>query len=295
MQDALLKGMREKLRRHPIACYLAVTYAVTWSAWFGLAMTGHVVTLGLSPIYLLGLLGPLAGAIVATALVDGTTGLRDLGTRMLRVRVGLQWWGVAIGVPLAVAGATYVLLVAYAVFLLAPIDLPNAHTFGMFVGYPITNPVVLVVLLFAINGVGEEAGWRGFLLPTLQRRWSPLTASLLVAVAWVLWHAPAFLINANYRAMPVAMLPLFFTGIVCGSLFLTWLYNRGRQSIALVAAWHALYNLLSGSVAATGVLAAVESMTVMAIAVVLIVRELHATQRERRGRPAHHVMSQGSA
>lgn len=285
--------MRETLRRHCIVLYLAVTFAVTWSAWLGLAASGHVVAVGFSPIYLLGLLGPLTGAVATTAIVHGTHGLRELGARMVRIRVGLSWWGAAIALPLALAAATYLVLLASSMFLLAPVELPTASAFGKFVGYPVTNPLALTIFLFAINGLGEETGWRGFLLSELQRRWSPLKASGLVAIAWGLWHVPAFLINANYRAMPTSLLPMFFVGLACGSVVLTWLYNRGRQSIALVAAWHAIYNLLSGSVAASGALAAVESTAVIAIAIVLVVRELRAAHCDRHHRPARHVLAPG--
>lgn len=250
---------------------------------------------GFSPLYLLGLLGPLVGALVTTAVVDGREGLRELLARMSRVRIGLRWWAVALGTPIAVAAITYVVLVAYSVFLLAPVALPTSVAFGKFVGFPITNWIALCAMLILVNGFGEETGWRGFLLPAMQRRWSPLTASLIVAAIWALWHAPAFLVNTNYRAMSIAMLPMFFVGLVCGSLFLTWLYNRGRQSIALVAVWHGVFNLLSGTVAARGSLAATETAAVMAIAIVLLVRELRAVQRERHGRPAIHVMASGAA
>ena len=282
--------MREILRRHRVACFVGVTFGVTWSAWLGLAVAGHTVGAGFSPLYLLGLLGPLIGAVVTTAAIDGRVGMLRLLRRAVRLRVGLRWWGVGLGMPIAVAAATYVMVVSYSVFLLAPVALPAASAFGEFVGFPITNWVALCAMLIAVNGFGEETGWRGFLLPEMQRRWSPLTASLIIAVVWAVWHAPAFLVNDNYRAMPIAMLPMFFAGLVCGSLFLTWLYNRGRQSIALVAVWHGVFNLLTGTVAARGVLAATETTAVMVVAIVLLARELRATQRERRGRPATHVM-----
>jgi membrane protease YdiL (CAAX protease family) len=287
--------MRERLRRHRIACYVTITFAVTWTAWLVLAVGGTVVSAGFSPLYLLGLLGPLIGAVVTTAIVDGRAGLRDLVSRTTRLRVGLRWWAVAIGLPLAIAAATYVVLVAYSVFLLAPVELPTPRGFGQFVGFPVTNAIVLAILLIAINGLGEESGWRGFLLPALQRRWSPLTASLIVAGVWALWHVPAFVVNENYRAMPAAMLPMFFVGLACGSVFLTWLYNRGRRSIALVATWHGLFNFTTGTVAARGGLAAVETSVVLAIAGVLLVRELRAIRRERHGLDARHVMSAEAA
>ncbi len=280
--------MRELLRRHRVACFLAITFAVSWSAWL---LAGRAETGVFSPLYLIGLLGPLVGAIVTTAIVDGRDGVEGLLGRMLRVRVGLRWWAVAIGLPLAVAAVGYVIVVAYSMFLLAPVTLPSVRAFGQFVGYPATNVLALAVMLIAINGFGEETGWRGFLLPTLERRWSPLRASLIVGGVWALWHVPAFAVNASYRAMPLAMLPIFFIGIVCGSLVLAWLYHRGRGSIALVAVWHGLFDLMSGTVAARGALAAIETTTVIVIALVLVSREVFAIELDRHGHHGHHVLS----
>ena len=277
------------LRRHPIACYLAITFAVTWGAWLPLAITGRGVTIGFSPIYLLGLVGPGIGAVVTTAIVAGTAGLRALGARMLRVRTGTQWWSIALGLPLAVAIAIGALALLIATFGIA--SLHRWADFGAFNGFGVTSPLVLWLALVIVNGFGEETGWRGYLLPHLQRRWSPLVSSLIVGAVWCAWHVPAFFITETYRQMPPAMIPMFFLGVMSGSVFLTWLYNRGRSSILLVAVWHGTYNWLSGSVGARGALAAIESTAVMALAVIVVIQELVAIRREHRGQAAAHAMA----
>lgn len=271
--------------------FLIITYLVTWGAWFALAATGRRVAPGFEPLYALGLLGPLVGALVTTALADGRAGLRDLAARMVRMRVGLRWWLVAIGLPAAVYGVAYVMLVAYSVLLLAPVALPTWTSLGTFNGFPITNAAALLTLLVVVNGFGEETGWRGFLLAALQRKHSPLVASLLVAACWAPWHIPAFLVADTFRMMPVAMVPVWLLGLVSGSIFLAWLYNRGRRSVAVVAMFHGTFNLLSGTVGARGAIAAVESMAVMIVAAVLVIQELRATRRERSGHCAQHVMA----
>jgi membrane protease YdiL (CAAX protease family) len=178
-------------------------------------------------------------------------------------------------------------------FLLAPVERPTLAGLGRFTGFPVTHVVVLALLLVVINGFGEETGWRGFLLPALERRFHPFGASIAVAAIWAAWHAPAFLINENYRAMPVVMLPMFFIGLVCGSVFLTWLHNRARQSIAVVAVWHGLFNVVTGTMAARTLLAPVETVAVTVIAAIIVVRELLARWRERHGQYADHVLAPG--
>jgi membrane protease YdiL (CAAX protease family) len=271
--------------------FLVVTYAVTWSAWIPLATAGRHVGVGFEPRYVLGLLGPLVGALVTTGVTQGPQGFRDLGARMIRVRTGLRWWGVALGLPVAVYLVTYLVLVAYSMFLLAPVAMPTRVTLGQFNGFPVTSAAALLVLLVFVGGLGEETGWRGVLLPQLQRRHSPLVASLLVAACWAPWHIPAFFVADTFRSMPVAMIPMWLLGLVAGSIFLAWLYNRGNRSVLLVAAFHGTFNLLSGTVGARGAIAAVESTAVMIVAAMLVIRELRASHQDRLGRISDHVMA----
>jgi membrane protease YdiL (CAAX protease family) len=44
----------------------------------------------------------------------------------------------------------------------------------------------VVAMFFAV--IGEEIGWRGYLLPMLQERFTPLVSSLEVGVIWGVWH-----------------------------------------------------------------------------------------------------------
>ena len=76
--------------------------------------------------------------------------------------------------------------------------------------------------------------WRGFALPLLQRRFSPLTAMLVVAVLWAGWHLPMFLVVNNFRSFSVGTVVGWLFGLTAGSIVLGWLYNRSGGSVALV-------------------------------------------------------------
>jgi len=274
--------MLARIRRHPIVCFVAVTYDVTWSLWIPLAF-GDGVTTGSSPAFVLGLFGPMIGAFATTAIASGRPGVRELFARMVRFRAG-RWWLIALALPVAIGGGA-----AAALWLVAPDELPAWRELGEFNGFPVASAFAMWAMLIA-TGYGEETGWRCFLLPQL-RGHSPVNAGLVVGVFWAVWHIPAFFVVETYRAMPIAMLPMFALGILAGSVFLTWLYNRGRRSIALVAVWHGTYNLLSGTIAARGALAAVESTAVMLIAGVLVARELRAAHRAHHTRPRAHAIT----
>ncbi len=87
----------------------------------------------------------------------------------------------------------------------------------------------LAVLINPIMGLlqcfGEELAWRGYLLPKLSKKYSPLTATVLTGVIWGLWHAPIIAMGYNYGSEhPVlgilAMIILCVVlGMISGFLF----------------------------------------------------------------------------
>jgi CAAX protease family protein len=259
-----------------LVVFFVLAYALSWSWVIPLAAAHEVVRRGVGwPTHLPALLGPAIAALVVTAWTMGRPGVRDLGARIARWRVPLRWWLVAVS-PVAFLG------LALAAMAAAGQALPNVGDFGRFSGIPAVGLAGVLLFIFA-GALGEETGWRGYALPQLQRRFSPLASSLILAGLWFGWHLPQFVVIATYRDFAPAGYVGMFLGLACGAVVLTWLYNRSGGSILLVAVWHGLYNLVSGTQAATGMLAAVVSTLIMIQGIVLIVLEVRA---RRRGRPS---------
>lgn len=91
---------------------------------------------------------------------------------------------------------------------------------------------------FFFTAIFEEPGWRGYLLPTLQRRFSPLTASMLLWIPWVLWHAPLDFGGPMGRSAAV-YLQHRVVSLLLVTVILTWLYNRSGGNLLTVAVFHA--------------------------------------------------------
>lgn len=57
------------------------------------------------------------------------------------------------------------------------------------------NPLMGIPLCF-----GEEYGWRGYLLPKLNEKYTPLMSTILTGIIWGVWHAPFVAMSYNYGA-----------------------------------------------------------------------------------------------
>ncbi len=269
-----------RLAGRPVVAFFVLAYAFSWAWVIPWAATGHTVFQGKGwPTHFPSLLGPMLAALAVSARTARRRGVHALVAAMGRWRIGWRWWiaalsplgfwGMVLGV-LAVTGAT----------------LPPRPDFARFSGLPEGLGIVGVTLVvILVNGFGEETGWRGYALPRLQRRYGPITATLIIAVLWAGWHIPQFFYVDSYEGFSPAMLPVFLFGLTCGAVVLTWLYNQ-TGSVLAVAVWHGLYNLTGGTRAAgdgAGTIAAAIWTFVVLHAVVLLARERRA---HRAGRPS---------
>ena len=101
--------------------------------------------------------------------------------------------------------------------------------------------IILTIFIYQFfygNVLGEEVGWRGFALPRLQARFSPLFASLIIAFVWFPWHLPLKWLNPD--TIPYLFYALTF---IPQSIFLTWIYNRTEGSILAVGIAHVATNV----------------------------------------------------
>ncbi len=252
------------LHKHPIAVYLILANGITWLCWIpgivlayrqgyilpnfntyatlfqaGFANKQHIL---ISVLFQLGVYGPLIAALVATGIDSGREGIIGLWGRIKKGRVGARWYLLILliafllpGIPAGVAALTGVALFSTA----------N----GMGLSY-------LIVLFFAqilTSGIGEEPGWRGFLLPRLRTRFEGQKYIWLLGVIWALWHYP-FTIFTTLSMMgdvtPVQMIVTILSslagqtmGIIGMTFLFVWVYNN-TGSVFLAIVFHALINVI---------------------------------------------------
>jgi membrane protease YdiL (CAAX protease family) len=82
-------------------------------------------------------------------------------------------------------------------------------------------------------------GWRGYALPLLQNKYSPLAASLVLGFFWGLWHLPMYLALSHYGDKRIIFYLIVFVGCFPLSVLQSWIYNSTRQSLLLCVLFHA--------------------------------------------------------
>jgi len=174
------------------------------------------------------MLTPLVAVLLMMFVVtrDGYTreGLKSLGLH----RLGLRAWPVAILGPLLVLGIAYGVVWATG---LAEFSVPEALAdqgarlgVPLWLWVPIATIVGPLFTLGLVLSLGEELGWRGYLLPRLESlgAWA---AVLLTGFLHAVFHLPVIFLTTLYHpgANKLVLVPLFVLSVTLVGMFLGYL------------------------------------------------------------------------
>ena len=225
---------------HPatFSTYLLLTFGSAWLIWSPLLVAEYLhLTLPVPSIVLI-TLGSFVPSIISLFLTwryMGGTELRRLLGQVLIWRVSPIWYVIAI------AGPALIMLLATGIHVLLGGTVPDYVPFG---ARWLIVAVNFVLVLLIGGPLGEEFGWRGFALPSLETRFSPLSASLILGIIWTVWHLPLFFISDSAQhSLPFGMYALLTIPL---TLLITWVYHGSGNSLLLVMLFHAAVNTWSG-------------------------------------------------
>jgi CAAX protease family protein len=244
--------LKRLVTSHPLVAFFVVAFVGGWlvllptvlfESGFGLIpinIPAPAVMLFFIPA---AMAGPTLAGFSVTRIVEGKEGTRKLlRERILRWRVGIQWYLIAVfGIPVVYFVAASFVLGA------APLEALIEDWSLIFTSY-----LLKVVMVFFLVSLWEEIGWMGFALPRLQDKYGPLIASVVLGVLWALWHLPAYFGSTQVVADKVGLadldrllylLPLLMLLAIFTRLVMTWLFNRAMGSVIIVTLFHAGFNI----------------------------------------------------
>jgi CAAX protease family protein len=245
IQTTVPTGSRQRLRaaagvpwRH-VGAFVLLAYGLAWAVWVpAMGDAWHAITTGKTPssylapsFAVVGMFAPAIAAVIMRVWVS-KEGLRgSLGP----VRHKVRWYALAILGP--------------ALFVTAVVAITSATGIGEF-SLGVNKPVVSVWLaLLLINTpitafltLGEEYGWRGYLLPKLLPL-GEVKASVIIALIWAPWHLPLLMVGLNYvNKNPLAVMAFMLMFTLGLSLLLTRLFVAAGGSLLAVTLAHASLN-----------------------------------------------------
>jgi uncharacterized protein len=243
------------IQRKSLIWFLLISFSLAWILFLLPLTTGapgtplrQNVTLA---CWTAAMWAPGIAALVVTRFVLKRP-LKSLGLGHLGEKRAYLWaWLLPIGLAIAAGVFSYLfspnkLDLTFPAFRMAMAAVPGGQALpaALIVAAQIAISFTLAPLLNTLFALGEELGWRGFLLPSLLPlgQWR---AILISGIIWGIWHAPAIAQGHNYPSQPVLGILMMIVFTVLLGAILSWLYLRTGSPWA-PALGHGTINAVAG-------------------------------------------------
>lgn len=203
------------IRNHKIFTFYFVTFWLTGLLFYLQMMMFPYMVLSLF------LLSPAITALSMIAILSKKQGIINFVRELIPTNTNAIWFAVSIILPIIIVFGGAV------IFHLSNGDGLNLSTKTLSFG---------TIIVIVIGCIGEELGWRAYLLPLLIRKYNnKVLASVILGILWGCWHVGDYGEGIGF---------LFFVFSTIGmSIILTWLYYRGKKNFLTALLFHTFYNL----------------------------------------------------
>lgn len=216
-----------RVRWSEVAIFCLIAFALAWIYWIPFLARGTEGLMSFPGPYGFanGMFAPLVAALFMRLAIS-REGLRG----SLGIVRHPKYYLIALFAP-----------VLYAALLVGAVLLTGQSGFT----WPGEKPLLLMIPLLLFKsvkqiplGIGEEYGWRGYLLPRLLPL-GEVRATVILGLIWGLWHLPMMVMGLNYPGQnAVVSSIIFMVFVVLMSFPFTWLYIASRGSVLVVALLH---------------------------------------------------------
>ncbi|MDJ1466473.1 CPBP family intramembrane glutamic endopeptidase [Xanthocytophaga flava] len=252
-----------------LSLFFVFAYLITWCIWAPYYLPSlFPVSWHTDPVFhYAGLAGPLLASLLATAIQNGKAGIRLLVHRI--TTLGSSLWAIlaALGIPFVV--------VLFSQIISAIVDHEPISFRGLSTSreMPGLSWFTFAAINIFVVGIGEEAGWRGFVLPRLQGSMTAMKASILLTIFWAIWHWPLFFYPlSGYYHMDIFGIAGWLFSLLLGSILFAWLFNSSGGSVLTCAIFHGMMDIMFISAFPNTHLASYNGMLITILGFVVINR-----------------------
>lgn len=236
----ILSGVMHPVPRQATAKIRPLAFFLTWlvaapAFVFSPELSRQGISISFGLVAMAAVVALIPAFIVSSAF-SRSPGIRNYLEPLVKPRGSVVWYAAAI----FVVPALLVLAIVITNVLGKEVPPPRVATAGGWEDFLSLFMLSAAYRFFYANACGEEPGWRGFALPRLQARYSPLIANLILAFFWAFWHLP--LPQAQGLANPGAFLE-YYIGTFAHCIIIAWLFNHTRGSILVAGVLHVSSNV----------------------------------------------------
>jgi uncharacterized protein len=222
--------------RRLLFAYLLFTFSFTWGIaliillfpsfiieYFGKLTVYH-------PLYFAAVYAPSITASLLVYKFFGKENLKCFLKRLIKWNIGTKPYYFSL---IFVLGGHFIVRLVETVLNLPHPDF--GYKWYMFV------PLAFMYLIIDAGPIGEELGWRGILLPLLQRKYNSVASSIILGIIWSVWHLPAFFISTTNQSGHSIL--IFFLVLISFNMLITQIFNMAKGSILITIMLHWFLNL----------------------------------------------------
>jgi uncharacterized protein len=230
-----------------VAIFFAITLSASFFVFWGPLALFQVPTISFVSqvrgpgwaiiLLMLGGFVPSSLALFLTWKWEGGEGLRRMGRRVIKIKIGGLWYLAAVVIVLF--GSTGEIIIS---------RLVNGDPFDLTL---FVQQLGSFLPLLIIGPLSEEIGWRGYAQDRLQKILDPIIGSVILGIFWALWHLPLFIIvGTAQHELGLPFLPFLFK-LAALSVCYGWLHNNTGRSVWTAIFFHWMYTY-SSQVVSTG-------------------------------------------
>ncbi len=231
--------MKKLINDYPIWSFLIINYLISWSFLYPsyqiVLANGKITPLSL--IGLIGAYGPTIAAIIVQSILDRKK-LNALFKSLLKVKTKIFYVLFLIITPI---------ILYFLAYLSSTILFNGSFSFNWIAG--ISNIPLLFLAALPFGPMGEELGWRGFMLPKLLEKNSVIKSTFYVGLAWGIWHLASFTFPGaalpSYLDVSIWSIALYFVNTIALSFTFTFIYFKTNGSVFYAILLHAFFNIAS--------------------------------------------------